>query len=84
MLSIPTPTTFEHQIAGKPLLSPEYRQAWQGLRAPLVVELPCGHFCVDMLTMQDVPADHAAVALSVALTLSPSINIKSTPKYALH
>lgn len=75
----PDPDYLEHQIAGKPLLSPEYRQAWQGLRAPLAVELPCGHFCVDMVTMADgVPGDHGWLVAGhpSALTLSPSINIK--------
>lgn len=74
----PDPEYLEHWIGGKPLISPEYR-ASNASRPPLSVELPCGHFCVDMVTMQDgVPGDHgwAVSGSPPLLTLTPSVNIK--------
>jgi len=76
----PDPEYLEHRINGKPLISPEYRQVWAALRPPLVVELPCGHFCIDMVTMADgVPGDHGweVSGHPAQLTVKPSINIKN-------
>jgi hypothetical protein len=75
----PDPEYLDHKIAGKPLLSPQYREGWQALRPPLVVELPCGHFCVDMVTMTDgVPGDSGweVSGHPAQMTLKPSVNIK--------
>lgn len=78
-VAYPDPEYLDHQINGKRLISPQYLQAWQGLRPPIVVELPCGHFCVDMVTMNDgVPGDHGweVSGHPAQMTLKPSVNIK--------
>lgn len=69
----------DRQIAGKRLVSPQYLAQHANRRPPLAVELPCGHFCIDSVTMNDgVPGDSgwAVCGDPPNVTLAPSVNIK--------